>query len=66
MHAGRSMSHLPLGNLEGTLILADLQQLDDALLIRGHACHLSNNIAHHLHLLSERLWKQEVRQFLYL
>jgi hypothetical protein len=39
-------AELPLGYLEGTLVLADLKELSDTLLVGGEACDLADELAH--------------------
>ena len=46
---------LPLGDLEGALVLADLEELDDAPLIGSHACNLADDFANELHALALEL-----------
>ena len=41
-------AHLPLGDLEGALVPAHLQQLHEALLVGGLARHLAHDVAHEL------------------
>lgn len=39
-------AELPLGDLEGTLVLADLEELSDTLLVGGEAYDLADELAH--------------------
>lgn len=55
-------AYLPLGNLQSTLILANLQQLDDTLLIGGQASHLTHQVANELYLLAEELHQFKIRR----
>ena len=41
-------AHLPLGDLEGALVPAHLQQLHEALFVGGLARHLAHDVAHEL------------------
>jgi len=50
--------HLLLGDLERTLVLADLQQFHDAPLIGGEAGHLAHNVANELDALAQGSAKQ--------
>jgi hypothetical protein len=48
-------AHLLLGHLQRALVLADLQQLHHALLIRRKARNLADELAHDLHALAQVL-----------
>lgn len=51
----RCVAHLPLGHLQGALILANLQKLHDALLVGGQAGHIANHLADELDALAKTL-----------
>ena len=50
-------TELPLAKLEGTLVLANLEQFHNALLIRSLASNLANYVAHESDALTSTLQK---------
>jgi hypothetical protein len=58
--ATKVSSKLPLGDLEGALVLADLEELDDAPLIGSHACNLANDVANKPHALALELHASKI------
>ena len=52
---GSKQAHLPLGDLKGALILANLQQLDNALLVGRHASDLTDDVTNELDALALEL-----------
>ena len=57
--ATKVSSKLPLGDLKGALVLADLEELDDAPLVGSHACNLANDVANEPHALALELCASE-------
>jgi hypothetical protein len=54
MH-GRLRAHLLLADLQGTLVLADLEELHHTPLIWCKASNLTNNLTHELDVLAQAL-----------
>jgi hypothetical protein len=53
LHARVCRTHLLLGDLESTLVLANLQQLHHTPLVGSEASHLTHNVAHKLDALAQ-------------
>lgn len=51
-----STPYLALGNLECALVLANLEQLNNALLVWRKASHLTHDLTHKLDALGRFLW----------
>lgn len=52
----RDTTHLALGDLERALVLANLEQLHNALLVGCQPSHLPHDVTHKLHALGRFLW----------